>query len=106
MSRNFVFPDGISYEILDECFLPENASTKVDWVDWEAVERESFILTGNGDMLEPSTKASGGAVPEGRITIVDEALGTDETGVKGVTVSCNVFVKIVLIRIWFHPLHG
>ena len=94
VSRKFVFPDNIRYEILDECFLPENASTKADWVDWEAVERESFILTGNGAMLEPSTKGGGGSVPEGRISIVDEALGTADTGVKGVTVSCNVFVKI------------
>lgn len=94
VNRDFIFPDDIRYEILDECFLPENSSTKADWVDWEAVERESFILTGNGTMLEPLTKGGGGSVPAGRISIVDDALGTEEIGVKGVTVSCNVFVKI------------
>lgn len=94
VGKDFVFPEGIVYEILDECFLPENASTKAEWVDWEAVEKEAFILTGNGSMLESPTKAGGdGFVPEGRITIVDEALGTEVSGVKGVTVSCNVFVK-------------
>ena len=91
VGKDFKFPEDIRYEILEDCFLPENASTKADWVDWDAVEREAFRLTGNEGMLLPSTKAGGG--PEGRITIVDENLPDAEIGVKGVTVSCNVFVK-------------
>ena len=92
VSKDFVFPSEVEYEILEDCFLPENSSTKADWVDWAEVEKEAFRLTGNDEMLQPSTKA-GSNCPEGRITIVDDAFPDKEIGVKGVTVSCNVFVK-------------
>ena len=92
VDKDFVFPDGIEYEVLDECFISEHSTTKADWVDWESVEREAFRLTGNGNMLSASTKA-GGSGPSGRITIADDSLDGKESGLKGVTVSCNVFVK-------------
>ena len=92
VGKDFDFPKDIRYEILDECFLPDDAATKADGVDWEAVEREAFRITGNADMLEPRTKAAA-AYPEGRITIVDSELNNVENGVKGVKVSCNQFVK-------------
>lgn len=92
----FDFPD-VRYEIIDECFIAENSpSAKADAdVDWEAVERESFIMTGNENLLqeESATKASK-TNPSGRITIVDEkANGGQPFGLAGVKVSCNVFVK-------------
>jgi len=90
--KDFIFPSDIQYEILDKCFLSDNASTKADWVDWAEVERESFKLTGNGKMLSPVTKAGDGTQPRGKITIHDDKLDRDE-GVKGVKVSCNSFVK-------------
>lgn len=93
----FEFPDTIRYEILQDCYLPENdPSTKSDGIDWDAVERESFRLTGNGDMLEPLTKdgeESASKTPSGRITIIDERHPDELIGVKGVKVSCNVFVR-------------
>lgn len=91
--HDFDFPD-VDYEILDECHISENAgNTKASDIDWEAVEREAFILTGNEDMLAPQTKASK-VTPSGRITIVDEdANGGKPFGVAGVRVSCNTFVK-------------
>lgn len=92
VKKTYHFPDGVKYELLDECFLPDNASTKADWVDWNAVERESFRLTGNSGLLSPVTKSDSGK-PSGRITVIDDKTGK-ETGVKGVRVSCNVFVKI------------
>lgn len=88
----FVFPSGIRYEVLESCFISENSTTKASGIDWEAVERESYRLTGNSAMLLPQTKG-GGTQPCGRITIVDDKFPDKEIGVKGVMVSCNSFVK-------------
>lgn len=89
----FKFPSGIRHEILDECYLSDNdkSSTKADWIDWSAVEREAYKITGNEKMLVPATK-SGSGNPRGRITIYDDKL-QETVGVKGVKVSCNAFVK-------------
>ena len=92
---DYDFPD-IQYEVIDPCYIAENDSgTKADWIDWEAVERESFRLTGNESLLDdsPSTKAEK-VQPQGRVTIVDEnCYGGKPFGVAGVQVSCNTFVK-------------
>ncbi|MBQ1693772.1 MAG: hypothetical protein II019_05915, partial [Bacteroidales bacterium] len=55
--RDFQFPQDIRYEILDRCFIPENTATKASDVDWEAVEREAYRLSGNEKMLLPRSKA-------------------------------------------------
>ena len=93
---DFDFPD-IKYEIIAECFIAEHdAGTRADGgIDWEAVEREAYVLTGNAHRLQdPTTKASGKVIPSGRITIVDDhANGGKPFGVAGVKVSCNSFVK-------------
>lgn len=93
---DFSFPDGIRTEVLDKCFISEHAVTRADYdpgVDWEAVERLSYIQTGNEDLLMPETKGEGFA-PEGRIAIVDpEYAGGKPIGVSGVKVVCNSFVK-------------
>ena len=93
--HDFVFPD-VRYEIIDECHLAENdPGTRADGIDWAAVEREAYILTGNAFMLSgPETRAGAKTVPSGRITIVDEkANGGKPFGVAGVRISCNSFVK-------------
>jgi hypothetical protein len=93
---DFEFPD-IRYEIIDECYIAEHdTGTRAgDGIDWAAVEREAYVLTGNADRLsEISTKAATKVTPSGRITIVDEhANGGKAFGVAGVMVSCNSFVK-------------
>ena len=93
---DFEFPD-IRYEVIDECYIAEHdtGTRAVDGIDWEAVEREAYVLTGNADKLsEISTKAATKVTPSGRITIVDEhANGGKAFGVAGVMVSCNSFVK-------------
>ncbi len=89
-------PDGVRCELLHECYLVESENgTKSgpDWVDWEAVEREAFRLSGNADMLDDSTKGGSSRTPMGRITILDPDYDSEAVGVAGVTVSCNVFVK-------------
>ena len=91
----FDFPLGIRYEKLEECFIPdETTATKgLPGIDWDAVEREAFIRTGNAGLLESATRAK--ARPGGKITIVDEGGGSKKTvGVAGVKVVANVFVKI------------
>lgn len=93
---DFAFPDGIRYEKLDDCFIAENLpdSKAVEGVDWDAVERESFRLTGNGDMLEMLTKG-GSNIPQGRISIEDPDFCEGKPiGVSGIQVACNIFVKV------------
>lgn len=85
---------GFEYEIIDEIFISENkVATRSDDVDWEALEREAYRMTGNSSRLSPLTK-SGPARPTGRITIIDsDWSGGKPVGVSGVKVVCNSFVK-------------
>ena len=91
---DFIFPD-MEYEVIDECYISENdAATRADGIDWEAVERESYILTGNADRIPVATKADSKVQPSGRITVEDENYsGGKPVGVAGVRVCCNSFVK-------------
>ena len=94
MEKDAPFPSGIEYEILDKCYIAEHdivTRAGDNGVDWDEVERESYRLTGNGDMLVPATKSV--TYPSGRITIVDGSYDPEPIGVEGVTVSCNTFVK-------------
>ncbi len=95
---DFPFPSDISYEILDRCHITEHevfTRSGGDGIDWDAVERESFRLTGNAAMLEGLAGAKAGAAnPAGRITLADDLKPLAVEGVKGVRVACNVFVKI------------
>jgi hypothetical protein len=92
---DFPFPDGIEKEILDECFIPEEGvvTRGFEEVDWDSVEECSFKVTGNGDMLQPLTRAKTKSKPSGRITIKDDKLGKT-VGVSGVKMVANVFVKV------------
>ena len=94
---DFKFPEDIEYEVIHECYVVDQSDkTKADGIDWEAVERHAFVITGNEDRLkDPLTKGeSEKAIPSGRITIVDEhANGGKPFGVAGVMVACNTFVK-------------
>ena len=95
--RGMALPGDIPHELLYECYIPSDQSlTKgEDGVDWAAVEREAFRLTGNAGLLaDPAgTKAGSSASPAGRITIVDPDRGGEPEGVRGVRVRCNTFVK-------------
>ena len=97
VKAGFAFPPGIRYEILDDCYIPdESAPTRAGDVDldWDAIEREAFRITGNEDMLEPLTKSSDKLKPSGDILIVDpDYNGGDPVGVAGVKVIVNKFVK-------------
>ena len=95
VSQDFEFPQDVQYEILDDCYIPDEESTRSDSdIDWDAVEREAYNLTGNGDMLLADTKGTK-YYPAGRITIIDEDYCEGKPiGVSGVRVRCNTFVKI------------
>ena len=96
VDKDFKFPDGIVHEVLDRCYISEHDpdTRAMDGIDWEAVERESFHLTGNDGLLSPPTKAEPQA-PQGRITLTDPLFsGGKPVGVSGVMVACNCFVKI------------
>lgn len=95
VSQDFELPYGIEYEILDDCYIPDEENTRSDDdIDWDAVERAAYELTGNGDLLLPDTKSTK-YYPAGRITIIDEEYCEGKPiGVSGVRVRCNSFVKI------------
>ena len=92
---DFSFPGEIYYEELDKCFISEHEpSTRSDGIDWAAVEREAYRLTGN-PVCESAVRAASydATSPKGRIAIVDRQLSDEATGVKGVKVVANSFVK-------------
>ena len=92
----FSFPSGIRLEILDDCYIAEHdATTRAEDIDWKAVERESFRLTGNKNLLMPETRSDEEAfAPSGRICVLDEESGDGEpAGLDGVKVCVNSFVK-------------
>lgn len=91
----FEFPD-IEHQIIHNCFIPDAAdATRAPGIDWEAVERRAYIITGNeGRLNDAAVTKSGKVTPSGRITIVDKnANGGKPFGVAGVRVSCNSFVR-------------
>lgn len=93
VDKDFDFPQGIRHEIIDRCYISEHDTKADPWgIDWDAVERESYRLTGNSDLIAENTK-SGTGCPEGRITILDKDYDDEPVGVAGVRVSCNSFVK-------------
>ena len=98
---DFGFPDGIEYEILEECCIPDDQEeggnlgsdgTGRRCLDWPMLERRAFECSGNTDMLEPVSRAK--VNPAGRITITDNGLNRKTVGVAGVKVVANVFVKV------------
>ena len=91
--HDFTLPDGIRCEILDECYIPTEVTKSAGGMDWEAIEREAYRISGNAELLAPDTKASGSG-PKGRICIKDEDFnGGKPFGVSGVKIVCNSFVK-------------
>lgn len=97
VSRDFVFPESIQYEVLDECYISENdpVTRASSGIDWDAVEKASYELTGNADLWTDPTRADGETgFPTGRITLEDpDKDGGKPFGVAGVRVTCNSFVK-------------
>lgn len=90
---NFVFPSGISYEILEECYIPEDGETvgiptKVG--EEVYVEDAAFALLGYDEDASIGTRAA--ASPQGTIRVYDNDNGL-YVPVKGVKVRCHRWVK-------------
>lgn len=94
VEKDFDFP-AVKHEVIEECCITEyDPETRSDGVDWDMIERESFRLTGNSEMLEPQTRAAK-HLPKGRLTVSDSFTSASGCrGVSGVKVVANVFVKI------------
>lgn len=94
-----VLPQNIRKEPLQDCYImdADTPSKAYPDVDWAAVEREAFRITGNSAMLgedDGMCLKSGTTQPSGRIAIIDDDYnGGQPLGVPGVKVECNVFVK-------------
>lgn len=89
---DFVFPSGISYEILEYCYIPGDGETvgiptKAGVVN---VEDAAFALMGYDEPAPVDTRAV--ATPQGIIKVRDNDRGSD-VPVKGVKVRCNRLVK-------------
>ena len=96
VAKDFEFPAGIRYEVLDECYISENdpVTRAESGIDWDAVEAEAFRLTGNEDLYVDTRSGEEAVFPAGRITVEDpDAFGGKPYGVAGVMVCCNSFVK-------------
>ena len=96
VAKDFSFPAGIRYEVLDECYISENdpVTRAESGIDWDAVEAEAYRLTGNEDLYPETRAAEEPVCPSGRITIEDpDCFGGKPYGVAGVMVCCNSFVK-------------
>ena len=93
VSPDYVFPQGISYEILEECYIPEDGETvgipaKAGEVN---VEDAAFAMVGYSEMASVVTRAV--ATPSGTIQVYDND-NNAHVPVKGVKIRCHRFVKL------------
>ena len=94
VDKDFRFPEGIRYELIDECYIADNDRlTKAEGIDWDEVEKAAYRLTGNSDRLLQTRAGEYSGTPEGKVQIVDDFFGAEPEGVRGVRVCCNSFVK-------------
>ena len=65
--KDFSFPTGIRYEVLDECYISENdpVTRAESGIDWDAVEAEAYRLTGNEDLFFATRGGEEPAFPAG-----------------------------------------
>ena len=88
---DFMFPDDVAYEIIDQCYIPEEDEiigtvTKAGIV---SVEDAAFELLGYDLGADVSARIMG--VPQGAIKVMDDM--NNFVPVKGVKVRCHIFVK-------------
>ncbi|MFV0291621.1 MAG: hypothetical protein ACK5IJ_12110 [Mangrovibacterium sp.] len=98
----FQFPEHITYEILQECFIPEDTDyegaeeyseesmeSKFSAVD---IEKIAFQIAGVIDTVSNEMTTKKRYYPSGTIRMYDDILNT-LVGVKGVKIRCHNFVK-------------
>ena len=89
---DFIFPTGISYEVLEECYIPEDGETIGSPTRFGEVNVEdaAFALMGYDDEGLVDTRAN--VTPQGTITVFDDDNGFN-VPVKGVKIRCHRIVK-------------
>ena len=100
---DFDFPMDVPYEILQECYIPEDSETitltetRADGTTSQNLEEAAFEFLGY-TIAQDSVETRLSQTPCGRITVEDNTTGLadrDRTkGVCGVKVICTTFVKI------------
>lgn len=89
---DFVFPQGISYEILEECYIP--ADNEVIYVGSRGgainVEDIAFAMMGYNE--SPSAESRANATPQGTIQVYNNNNELNEP-VKGVKIRCHRIIK-------------
>lgn len=91
VSPNFVFPRGITHEIIEECYIPEDDETIVVTRAGAAVDVEKEAFRKVGYTIEES-EARAIRRPCGTIQVYDDVLKKYQP-VKGVKVRCHTIVK-------------
>jgi len=92
----FIFPKGIRYEILEECYIPQDNDTipltrsgGLRYLEDAAFERLGYTIE---SPLYPQTRAGGKTT--GRINVLDNSLDPKQyVPVKGVKIRCNTLIK-------------
>ena len=89
---DFIFPTGISYEVLEECYIPEDGETigSPTRLGEVYVEDAAFALMGYDEEVLVDTRAN--VTPQGTITVFDDYNGFN-VPVKGVKIRCHRIVK-------------
>lgn len=98
---DYVFPSGIQYEILEECYIPYEAAANAKGitatnsnVDMEELERLAYEMADLGDMWidDKSMTRAAATYPSGRFTVRDTE--TDNfVPIKGVKIRVHNIVK-------------
>lgn len=90
---DFVFPEEIKYEILEECYIPDEEEKIISTKGGVTVNVEEAAFLNLGYTLEDSgveTKAK--RYPQGTITVKDD-YSNQYVPVKGVKIRCHTIVK-------------
>ena len=93
---NFVFPPDITYEILEQCYVPPDNDTIPNTKSGDLLYLEAAAFERLGYTVDPpvfpETKA--GVKPTGRIRVVDNSQnGNPLVPVQGVKIRCHTIIK-------------
>lgn len=87
---DFVFPEGIRHEIIEECYIPEENEQIVSTKAGTSISVEEAAFEKMGYVIEPLTRAA--AHPSGTIKVLDDKINV-YVPVKGVRIRCHTLIK-------------
>lgn len=88
---DFIFPTGVQYEVIRECYIPLDGETIVNTRAGE-IDVEAMAYTKLGYELEIGVNSSGNKYPTGFVR-VKTSFEENPIGVEGVKVVCHTFTK-------------